>query len=289
MGKTREIKKRIKAVANIRRITKTMQMIATAKFQAASVRATAAKPYTDGIHDLLVNLIAAAGDIDHPLAKPPAVSPGRVLLLIITSDRGLCGAYNSNILRLAHQTYNNLREKHDVVVELIGRKGAAFCKFNGIPVEHQHQLGDKPAFEEVERIATRYMDEYEKGHFDEVVVVYMRFVSNARQIPTKLGLLPLSPDEPGENDSVSNAQYEFSPPADELLGHLIPTTIKTTLFQAINEALVSEQIMRMVAMKAATDNAGKMGKSLTQKYNRARQAQITTELSEIISGAAALD
>ncbi|MFG0253029.1 MAG: ATP synthase F1 subunit gamma [Phycisphaerales bacterium JB038] len=290
MGKTREIKKRIKAVANIRRITKTMQMIATAKFQAAMVRATAAKPYADGIYQLVVDLAATAGNIEHPLAKPPATSPKRTLLLIVSSDRGLCGAYNSNVLRLANQTYRELSEDREVVVELVGRKGAAFCKFNGIAVATQHQFGDKPSFEDLVPVAERYMAEFIEGRYDAIEFVYTRFLSNARQIATRQRLLPLSPEpKEGEAEPTRQVEYEFSPPAEELLEHLLPTTVKTSLYQAISEALVSEQIMRMVAMKAATDNAGKMRKTLTLKYNRARQAQITTELTEIVSGAAALE
>jgi F-type H+-transporting ATPase subunit gamma len=288
MGKTREIKKRIKAVANIRRITKTMQMIATAKFQAAMQRATATKPYSDGIYNLVRELAATAGNIEHPLTKPPADSPRRTLLLIVTSDRGLCGSYNSNILKLAQQTYRDAAAKGEVRTELVGRKGVAFCRFNEIAVSETHAFGDKPAFEEIARLAQRYMDEYTEGQYDSVQVVFMKFISNARQEATKLQLLPLTA-EVDPNEDVKQVEYEFSPPAEELLEDLLPTTVKTTLFQSLNEALVSEQIMRMVAMKAATDNAGKMGKSLTQKYNRARQSQITTELTEIISGAAALE
>jgi F-type H+-transporting ATPase subunit gamma len=289
MGKTREIKKRIKAVSNIRRITKTMQMIATAKFQAAMSRATAAKPYADGIYQLVVDLASTAGNIDHPLANPPGDSPGRVLLLIVTSDRGLCGAYNSNVLRLANRTYRDLTESKEVVVDLVGRKGLAFCKFNGIDVATQHQFGDKPSFEDVEPLAESYMREYIDGKYDAIEIIYTRFLSNARQVATRQRLLPLSPEVSEGDEAGPRVEYEFSPPAEELLQHLLPTAVKTSLYQAISEALVSEQIMRMVAMKAATDNAGKMRKSLTLQYNRARQAQITTELTEIVSGAAALE
>ncbi|MCK4874202.1 MAG: ATP synthase F1 subunit gamma [Phycisphaerales bacterium] len=289
MGKTREIKKRIKAVANIRRITKTMQMIATAKFQSAMIRASASKPYAQGIYELVTHLAATAGNIEHPLAKPPAESPGRVLLLVITSDRGMCGAYNSHIIKLALETYQRYLKDHEVVVELIGRKGVAFCRFNGIDVAEQHQIGDKPTYEQISQMAERYMAQYTAGRFDSMHVVYQQFISNARQVATLTQLLPLSPEVDKSATSARTVDYEFSPPAEELLRGLLPEAVKTTLYQAISEALVSEHIMRMVAMKAATDNAGKMGKTLTRKFNRARQTQITTELTEIISGSAALE
>jgi len=300
MGKTREIKKRIKAVGNIRRITKTMQMIATSKFARAQQRATATKPYTEGVFDLVRQLAATADNIDHPLiAKPAAVGPAgaarttdvsREVLLIITSDRGLCGPYNGSILRTAMAYFRDHPGARDSIIELVGKKGANFLRFNNVKVAEQHaQFGDKPTFESVEQLAQHYMDRFIAGEITAVKVVYMRYVSAGRQIPTVLQLLPLSTPAASEPATKSHVDYEFSPDAPELLGDLIPAAVKATLFQVFNDAIVSEHVARMVAMKAATDNAGKMGKRLTRVYNRARQAQITTELTEIISGAAALE
>jgi F-type H+-transporting ATPase subunit gamma len=292
MAKTREIKKRIKAVANIRRITKTMQMIATAKFAAALQRATATKPYTEGVFELVQELGATAGNISSPLIDgAPGSASKPELLLVISSDRGLCGAYNGNILRNAMRHLRELKAANRAVeVELIGKKGVAFFRYNNVPVAKSHFLGDKPSFEDVERIAQDYMDRFSAGEFSAVRIAYMRFISAGKQVPEVLQLLPLK--SPASNDGAKSgpaAQYEFTPSAEELLAELLPQAVKTTLFQAVNDALVSEHIGRMVAMKAATDNAGKMGKALTRKFNRARQAQITTELTEIISGAAALE
>ena len=292
MAKTREIKKRIKAVANIRRITKTMQMIATAKFAAALQRATATKPYTEGVFELVQELGATAGNISSPLIDgAPGSASKPELLLVISSDRGLCGAYNGNILRNAMRHLRELKANNKAVeVELVGKKGVAFFRYNGVPVAKSHTLGDKPTFEDVERIAQDYMDRFSAGEFSAVRIAYMRFISAGKQTPEVLQLLPLK--SPASSDGAKSgpaAQYEFTPSAEELLAELLPQAVKTTLFQAVNDALVSEHIGRMVAMKAATDNAGKMGKSLTRKFNRARQAQITTELTEIISGAAALE
>jgi F-type H+-transporting ATPase subunit gamma len=298
MGKTREIKKRIKAVANIRRITKTMQMIATSKFAKSQQRATATKPYTEGVLALVTELAATAGNLSHPLISGPergAKNAQGELTLIITSDRGLCGPYNGAVLRTAMGHLRATPGAKSGQIELVGKKGVSFLRFNGVPVSKQHQLGDVPKFGDVERVAQGFMDRFTAGEVTAVRVVYMRYLSAGRQAPAVVQLLPLKPPTPARGGSDApekkagfTAQYEFSPSAGELLDTLLPATVKATLFQAFNDAIVSEHIARMVAMKSATDNAGKMGKRLTRKFNRARQAQITTELTEIVSGAAAL-
>jgi F-type H+-transporting ATPase subunit gamma len=291
MGKTREIKKRIKAVANIRRITKTMQMIATSKFARAQQRAVATKPYTEGVFDLVRELAATAGNVTHALISGDEASRkagAKELTLLLTSDRGLCGPYNGAILRATMQHLRNTPGAKEGVVEVVGKKGAGFLKFSGIAVAQQHAFGDKPTYERVEQLAQAYMERFIAGELRSVKVVYMRYISAGRQAPTVMQLLPLKPPET-TGEARKPVEYEFSPPAEELLGDLIPAAVKATLFQAFNDAIVSEHVARMVAMKAATDNAGKMGKRLTRQYNRARQAQITTELTEIISGAAALE
>jgi F-type H+-transporting ATPase subunit gamma len=294
MAKTREIKKRIKAVGNIRRITKTMQMIATSKFAKAQQRALATKPYTEGVFGLVTELAATAGNLEHPLIAGPRKAQPRELTLVITSDRGLCGPYNGSVLRTA---MGHLRSTPVASVsgggeiELIGKKGASFLRFNGVPVSRSHVLGDKPAYEDVEKIAESYMARFIAGEVSAVRVVYMRYISAGRQTPEVLQLLPLKPPakKGGEGGAKGyTPQYEFSPEADKLLDDLLPASVKATLYQAVNDSIVSEQVARMVAMKAATDNAGKMRKTLTRDFNRARQSQITTELTEIVSGAAAL-
>lgn len=300
MAKTREIKKRIKAVGNIRRITKTMQMIATAKFAAAQARATATKPYTEGVFELVTELGATAGDVSHPLITGPtgaqagAAKTAPELLLILTSDRGLCGAYNGSVLRAAMQAFEGKARGSELVqVELVGKKGVAFLKYHGRPISKQRTLGDKPKYEDIEVIAQEYMDRFTRGEVSVVRVAYMKFLSVGKQAPTVMQLLPLKPPAPKAGEAgakkAAGVSYEFSPNAEELLGELLPASVKATLLQAVNDALVSEHIARMVAMKGATDSAGKMGKALTRKYNRARQAQITTELTEIVTGAAALE
>ncbi len=292
MGKTREIKGRIKAVGNIQRITKTMQMIATSKFAKAQAAATAAKPFTEGVFDLVRELAATAGeDIDHPLISgSPAGSAARdELWLVLTSDRGLCGAYNANVLRNA---LRGVRESAGPTqVEVSGKKGVNYFRFAGVPIAtHYTHFGDTPRREDVDVLAEDYMNRFISGQVSAVRVAYMRFLSAGKQQPEILQLLPLKPPAGDDEEAPTAAAiYEFSPPADQLLGELLPLVVKTTLNQCFQDAVVSEHVARMVAMKAATDNATKMGKLLTRQFNRARQAQITTELTEIISGAQALE
>ncbi|MFO0834872.1 MAG: ATP synthase F1 subunit gamma [Phycisphaerales bacterium] len=293
MGKTREIKRRIKAVGNIRRITKTMQMIATAKFSASQSRAVASKPYTKALFALVGELTGGLGDVSHPLLTTSG--SGQELTLIITSDRGLCGPYNSSLLRTAMQFFRGSETAKSGLIELVGKKGAGALKYNRIPVAKQHsQFGDKPTYDAVEALAQDFINRFSTGEISTVRVIYMQFLSAGRQRPEVLQLLPFKPAAAGEHahageaEAKAKAQYEFSPAPKELLDDLLPAAVKATLFQCFMDANVSENVARMVAMKAATDNAGKMGKRLTRMYNRARQAQITTELTEIISGAAAL-
>lgn len=299
MGKIREIKGRMKAVANIRRITKTMQMIATARFQASQRRAMAAQPYTMKISELVSELGGAgSGTVaDHPLLRVPDPAKGRDLLLVLTSNRGLCGGYNASILRTAAAFLRQAPDQQ-VDLEVIGKKGLGYFKFARVPVAQFHdQFTDTPDAQEVESLAARYMTLFTEGQYDTIRVVYMAYYSTSRQSPQVLSLLPMRP--PSQSDTKGSTKqepsrhgadvtYDFLPPPDQLLNELLPIAVKNQLRQCFNEAVVGEHIARMVAMKSATDSAGKMGKDLTRQYNRARQAAITTELSEIIAGSAAL-
>ncbi len=293
MGKTREIQKRMKAVGNIKRITRTMQMIATAKFSVAHQRSVAGKPYSEAIFDLVAEIASTAGEsLEHPLLMQGSPE-GKELTLVLTSDRGLCGPFNGSILRTSMKHFRANPDAKAGCVEVVGKKGVGFYKFNGIDVNtHHSQFGDKPEYDEVDRLAQDYIDRYIAGEINRVNVVYMRFISAGKQVPEVMQLLPFETPEAESNaESASgiNAIYEFSPAGTELLDDLVPAAIKATLFQVFKDAVVSEHVSRMIAMKAATDNAGKMGKTLSRTFNRARQTQITTELTEIISGAAALE
>jgi F-type H+-transporting ATPase subunit gamma len=294
MAKTREIKKRIKAVGNIRRITKTMQMIATSKFARAQQTSVASKPYTETLFELVTQLASSLGsEVRHPLLSTS--TSGQELTLILTSERGLCGPYNGSILRNAMGMFKANATAKSGLIEVVGKKGMGFLKYSGVQVSRQHsQFGDKPTYENVRALAEDYTRRFLTGEVSRVRVVSMKYISAGKQSPVVTQLLPFQTEhasgKPGAETANGYSQvYEFSPSAQELLDSLLPAAVKAVLFQLFNDAVVSEHVARMVAMKAATDNAGKAGKRLTRVYNRARQTQITTELTEIISGAAALE
>ncbi len=293
MANRRVLVKRRKSVRNIRKITRTMQLIATARFQAAFNRAVATKPYTEKLAELVADLSRAAGSVEHPLLKTHD-DVGRSALVVISSDRGLAGGYNSNVLRSAVAHIDEQRSRGvEPQVHMVGRKGINFFKFlRRDIVEQTTGLGDKPRFEQIEPIANSLMDQFIRGEVASVHVVYMRFYSAGVQKPAVVQLLPLSteskPAGGEETTAARGVEYEFSPDPRQLLDELLPATVRARLFQAFNDAIVSEQVARMVAMKAATDAAGDMIKALTREYNRARQTQITMELLDIVGGANAL-
>lgn len=297
MAQIREIKKRMVAVSTIQRITKTMQMIATAKFTSSLQRARATRPYTDTIRQLVAQLAATSGDeLDNPLVNGARGAANKELVLVVSSDRGLCGAYNSHVLRTASRHLRSLRDAGtEYELQIVGKKASTYFSFAGISVAEQHNFGDKPEFEVVAEVAGKLIRRFIDGEFSAVRVVYMRFISTARQVPEVMQLLPMRLDEDLEADNkaeeaaASNGVLEFSPSVEQILDQLLPRAVKTSLFQAVNDAVVSEQVMRMIAMKAATDNAAGLGRTLKRDFNRARQGKITTELTEIVSGAAALE
>ncbi len=295
MANRRVLIKRRKAVRNICKITRTMQLIATARFQAAFNRATATKPYSEKLTELVANLSDATDGAGHPLMREN-VEVKRAALVVIVSNRGLCGGFNANILRTAITHQDDTRQRGiETDVHMVGKKGINYFKFLGRPmVEGITDLGDAPQFERIEPIANALMDRFVRGEIASAHVAYMSFISVGRQRPVVMQLLPLTREEqdgPGEGSPAGatvGVQYEFSPPPAELLDELLPATVRMRLFQCFTEATVSEHIARMVAMKAATDAANDMIKTLTRQYNRARQTQITMELLDIVGGANAL-
>lgn len=293
MANRRVLIKRRKAVRNIRKITRTMQLIATARFQAALNRATASKPYTDKLAELVSEIALVAEDLEHPLLKTPE-DTSKSAMVVITSNRGLCGGYNANILRESIGHLDN-QKSHGVAssVHMVGKKGINYFKFLKRPVATATTgIGDAPKFEEIEPIANDLMARFESGEIGSAYVSFMKFYSASRQRPEVIRLLPLTSElvDDADADPVARNRpdYEFSPEPEELLDELLPATVRARLYQCFIEAAVGEQIARMVAMKAATDAAGDMLDALTQKYNRARQTQITMELLDIVGGANAL-
>jgi F-type H+-transporting ATPase subunit gamma len=219
-------------------------------------------------------------------------------VLVITANRGLCGGYNGGILREAMGKIRGLRSQNvPFELEVAGKRGITFLRFQGVPRAREYtNFEDKPKFEEVDAIASRYIDLYVSGQVDQVVVVYQKFLTVARQHAVVETLLPLSSvaaETTGQRAAADagparTVDYEFLPNAAEILGELVPVAFKVRLFKCFLDAAVSEQIARRVAMKAATENAGDLIKSVTRVYNRTRQANITKEISELIGGAEAL-
>ncbi len=297
MANRRVLVKRRKSIRNIRKITRTMQLIATARFQASFNRAVAARPFTEKLAELVADLArAGAGDgLDHPLLKTrnPA-APAAVV--VISSSRGLCGGYNSGILRTAlgfleeRQTSGAASE-----VSVFGKKGIAYFRFIKQPfVEPTAQISDAPRFDQVESVANSLIQRFLDGEISAVHVTYMRFHSAGKQRPETIQLLPLAPATPTTPTKTSEGarprvvDYEFLPEPGALLDDLLPAVARVRLFQAFLDATVSEHIARMVAMKAATEASEEMIKTLSRQYNRARQTQITMELLDIVGGANAL-
>ncbi|HVJ83781.1 MAG TPA: ATP synthase F1 subunit gamma [Planctomycetia bacterium] len=289
MAKTRAIVKRRKAVRNIRKITRTMELIATARFKKALDRAVSADAFTRKISELVTDLASGPAAASHPLLQPRE-NPKKAILLTLNSNRGLCGGYNANVLRLARKTLQEATIPTDL--ETSGKRGAAFFRFQGVaPTKSYVHFEDKPTFAEVDELASRYLTMFLKGEIDRLDVVYTRFLSISRQVAEVVTLLPMSAPVPageGGKPTGKQAEYEFIPSAEDILDELVPTSFKVRLFKFFLDAAVSEQISRMIAMKGATENAGDLIKDLTQKYNRARQSQITSEIAEIIGAVEAL-
>ena len=292
MANTRALVKRRKAVRNIKKITRTMELIATARFKKALDRATEAEAYTRKITELAADLSATATDVTHPLLQKHEEERNTVLL-VLCSNRGLCGGYNASILREANQRIRQLRtEATTLHLELSGRRAITYFRYQGIKAEHTYtHFEEKPRFDEVEEIANRYIESFISGKIDRVDVAYMKFLNAARQTPVVETLLPLSRSSPAQTQQPAQrpVEYEFLPSAADILQDLLPVSFKVRLFKCFLDAAVSEQIARRVTMKQATENADDMIKSLTRLYNRARQAQITKEIAEVIGGAAALE
>lgn len=289
MAKARAVLKRLKAVKNVRKITRTMELIATARFKKAMDRASEAAAYTKKLGELAADLSAAAGEFTHPLLEQRPQTKASVLL-VLTSNRGLAGGYNSSILKGAQQRIREAKAAGEALrLEVSGKRGINFMKFQKAAVDQTYtQFEDRPGFDEVEEIANRFIQMFIDGQIDRVDVAYMRFQSASRQTPVVETLLPFSTPA-GQSAGGPAVDYEFLPSAREILDEIVPSAFKARMFKCFLDAAVCEQIFRMVAMKGATENAAEMITSLSKTYNRARQAQITSELSEIIGGAAALE
>ncbi len=292
MANARALDKRRKSVRNIRKITRTMELIATARFKKAMDRAVAATAYTQRITQLVSDLAESGMELSHPLLEPRE-TVNNATLLVLTANRGLCGGYNGGVLRKAIPHHVELQQQAQVRMEMSGTRGISALKYRNITADQTYtQFDDEPKFEEVEPIANGYLELFSRGELDRLDVVYTRFVSSSKQVPVVETLLPLGSlgDEQSEDEkeNSSSSNYEFVPSAESILEEVVPASFRVKLFKCFLDAAVSEQIARMVAMKSATENASEMIQQLSMSYNRARQSQITNEIMEIIGGVEAL-
>jgi len=290
MPNLRDIKTRIVSVQNTRQITRTMEMVATAKIKKAQERIEAARPYALSMVEVLGNVARYVQGASHPLLE---IHPerDRVIVISITSDRGLAGAFNANILRITEGIISEERAGGaQVDVIAVGKKALSYLRYRGIePLAAYRDISDKPTFEHARSIASHVIPEYESGSVDAVYVVFNRFKNVAEQKPECHQLLPIERrvmDE-AEQDLRVKPEYSFEPSPGAVLERLLPTYVETLVFRAMMESAAAEQGARRTAMKSATDNASEMIITLARSYNRARQAAITNEIAEIVGGAAA--
>ena len=295
MAKGREIKGRIRSVENTRKITRTMEMVATSKLKRAQDRVVAARPYAAALREVIASLYAPELAERFPLLpQPDAVRRAGVLLL--TSNRGLAGAFNANLIREARNLIARL-EGDGTAVELhiVGRKGIGFFRYLGRPLGAGHtDIGDRPGAADAARLVTPLMDAFGAGTLDAVYVVTARFISPLSTPPVAERVLPVEPpaDAPAPDAAAGprkwRRDYILAPSADAILTELLPAYVRNTVYRALVETVAAEQGARRTAMKNATDNATDILGELRRTYNRARQAQITQEIAEIVGGASAL-
>ncbi|WP_337912659.1 ATP synthase F1 subunit gamma [Paenibacillus arenosi] len=283
-----EIKRQIKSVQSTKQITKAMEMVAAAKLRRAQEAAQAARPYADKLKEVVNSIAAGTQSAQHPmLVKRPIKKTG---YLIITSDRGLKGGYNANVIRKLMDT---IAERHrstdEYALFVIGRKGRDYFRRRGLPiVEDVTEVPDSPTFADIKTIAYKAVQYFEEGQYDELNLFYNEFINAITQTPVEKRLLPLEDNAASGAKAVqATATYEYEPDADTVLAHLLPKYAETLIYSAVLDAKASEFGAQMTAMGSATKNATKMISSLTLTYNRARQAAITQEISEIVAGASA--
>ncbi|HYU00722.1 MAG TPA: ATP synthase F1 subunit gamma [Gemmatimonadales bacterium] len=295
MPKPRELRRRIKSVQSTRKITKTMELVATSKLKRAQDRVVAARPYAAALAEVIGDLYSPELAERFPLLRQPrdgTAGSQRVALLLITSNRGLCGAFNANLIREARHRIEEL-EGQGVTVQLhiVGKKGITFFKFAKRPVASQRiDIGDKPTAAHAAELVGPLMAQFEAGALDAVDVVFARFKSAVSTPPTTLRILPIPPPRAGEGGRgrARAGNYILKPSAEAILAELLPLYVRNQVYRALVETAAAFLGAQRTAMKNATDNAGDIIELLQRTYNRARQAQITQEIAEIVGGAEAL-
>ncbi|MCY3020403.1 MAG: ATP synthase F1 subunit gamma [Planctomycetota bacterium] len=297
MANTRVLLRRRKSIRNTRKITKTMEKVATAKLAKAQNAAVAARPYTGKLKEIIGQVAGASVEIKHPLLEEHP-EPKKAVVIVLTSDRGLCGAFNANVVKEARGVIGELKAKGRELEYIVqGKKGIGAFKYLNLPIaERLVGISDKPAYARAEAIADRLMAAYERHELDEVYLVYAAFKGAVSQVPKHEMVLPLRGLQGNGGESTAGparsgtpraagAGYLFHPDPQTILAQVLPLVVKMAIFTAMLENAASEQAARRVAMKNATDNADEIIKLLTRSYNRARQGKITQEIAEIVGGA----
>lgn len=292
MAKPRELRRRIKSVQNTRKITKTMELVSTSKLKRAQDRVVAARPYARALADVIGDLYSPALAERFPLLRQPAHGARRTALVLITSNRGLCGAFNANLIREARRRLDELSgQGAQGELHLVGKKGIGFFKFTHRSIASQRvDIGDRPTATHAAELVAPLMAQFEAGALDAVDLVFAKFNSPVSTPPTTLRILPVTPpgtaqDGQGRSRAVN---YILKPSAEAILEQLLPLYVRNQVYRALVETAAAEHGARRTAMKNATDAAGDMLDILQRTFNRARQGQITQELAEIVGGAEAL-
>jgi F-type H+-transporting ATPase subunit gamma len=282
MASQRDIRRRIQSSRNIKQITRAMQFVAASKLKRAQEATLASRPYADKLDEVLADLAIVLDGDDHPLLVKR--EGGKRLIILITTDRGLAGALNTNTIRFAAQQITE--HPGDLAVVTVGRKGRDAMRRSRVPLEaHFEGFGDKPSFADVLPLARLVTDDYLAGTYSRVDIVYSHFVSTLTQRASMVELLPIEP--PADTEGIPGNQFIFEPSPSAVLEQLVPRYVATRIFQAVLEGKASEESSRMVAMKNATENAEELIEDLTLAYNKVRQSNITREMIEIASGAKA--
>jgi F-type H+-transporting ATPase subunit gamma len=280
MPSTRDIRRRIRGIKNIKQVTRAMNMIATALLRRTQLKVEAARPYTDRFQEVFQDILShGTAGAKHPLLAKRKVH--RIGVVLLTSDRGLAGAYNINIIR---QTEDFIAQQRvDVGLITVGSKGRDYFAARGATIDFELEQPSRDiTLEELGAIRHRVIADYTEGRYDRIYLAYTRFVSALKSAPMVAQLLPV--ETAGEEKTTPGGVYEFEPSAEQLLDTLLPQYVEVQIYRALVESLASEQASRMLAMKNATDSASEMIDDLTREYNRARQASITEEILEVVSG-----
>ncbi|MFZ6673369.1 F0F1 ATP synthase subunit gamma [Undibacterium sp. Rencai35W] len=289
MASGKEIRGKIKSVENTKKITKAMEMVAASKMRKAQDRMRAARPYSEKIRNITSNLSQANPEYTHPFMVQQDQSK-KVGLIVVTTDKGLCGGLNTNVLRLVTSKLRELEAKGSKIEAVaIGNKGLGFLNRIGAKVvSHAVQLGDTPHLDKLIGPVKLLLDAYQDGKLDAVYLSYTKFINTMKQEPVLEQLLPLTADKLAADKNTHTWDYIYEPDANAVIDELLVRYVEALIFQAVAENMASEQSARMVAMKSASDNAGNVIGELKLVYNKTRQAAITKELSEIVAGAAAV-